>query len=349
MFKRKSIWGLACISIVMAIPCGAAERLQSPWDAAATPTDAGYKCPEAPHLARDLDVNSYYSDAHHSIVDEARKEAYEAGSEPFTNLARQIVKAADAYRTTGSRKAAECAITLLDTAAKDKVLTGRMMTGQAFYVQGWSLSAWAIGYLKVRESGAASAEQAAEITAWLKKLAEKNQDYYEGKRRNPHSDAHNNHLYWAGLAISAAGIAADDHRLFGWGINAYKEGVHDIASDGTLPMEMERAGRALHYHLYALAPLIILAELGESNGLDLYAEKHYAIKWLVERSIAGLLDPSFFVQRTGIKQDMPEKIGAGEIGWAKPYVRRFPDPQISALLAKITNLSYRTWGGLPPD
>jgi poly(beta-D-mannuronate) lyase len=45
-----------------------------------------------------------------------------------------------------------------------------------------------------------------------------------------------------------------------WGIDAYKHGVHDIQDDGTVPMESNRGQMALHYHLYALAPLIMLAD-----------------------------------------------------------------------------------------
>jgi poly(beta-D-mannuronate) lyase len=240
-------------------------------------------------------------------------------------------------------------ITLLDAAAKDKVLAGSMKTAQATYVQGSGLSSWAIAYLKVRGANAASYEESIEISAWLKKLAEENRDYYEGNGHNAHSDAHNYHLYWAGLAISAAGVASEDRKLFNWGMNAYREGAREITNDGTLPLEMQRAGRALYYHLYALAPLVMLAELGESNGIDLYAEKHHAIQRLVDRCAAGLQDPSYFVQHTGLPQDMPADLDAWEIGWAKPYIRRFPNANLSGLLSKAPNLSYATWGGLPPE
>jgi poly(beta-D-mannuronate) lyase len=327
----------------------AGDSLRSPWDVPVNTTGAPYSCPAAPHLSQDLAVDSYYSDEHHSIVDEARKRAYDAATAPFTDFSRAVVKAADDYRSTGNQRAAECVIALLDTAAKDKVLAGPMKTVQAIYVQGWSLSSWAIAYLKVRGAGAASYEENIEIAAWLKKLAEENRDYYEGKGHNPHSDAHNNHLYWAGLAISAAGIATEDHKLLNWGMNAYRDGARDITNDGTLPLEMQHAGRALYYHLYALAPLVMLAELGESNGIDLYAEKHRAIQRLVDRCAAGLQDPSYFVQHTGVPQDMPADLDAWEIGWAKPYLRRFPNASLSALLSKAPDLSYTTWGGLPPE
>jgi poly(beta-D-mannuronate) lyase len=327
----------------------AADTLRSPWDAPITSTEVAYNCPAAPHLSSDLDVDSYYSDEHRSIVDEARKKTYDEATTPFNDFSRAVVKAADSYRTTSSQRAAECVITLLVTAARDKVLAGQMKTSQSTYVQGWNLSAWAIAYLKVRGSGAAASEETAAITSWLRKLAEANRDYYERKTRNSHSDTHNNHVYWAGLAISTAGIACDDRKLFNWGMNAYREGVRDITNDGTLPLEMERATRALHYHLYALGPLVMLAELGHSNRIDLYGEKHHAIDRLVERCASGLQDPSYFTQHTGVPQDTSPQLEAWEIGWAKPYVHRFPNSQLSDLLAKAPNLSYTTWGGLPPE
>jgi poly(beta-D-mannuronate) lyase len=238
---------------------------------------------------------------------------------------------------------------LLDTAARDRVLAGKMLSGQAYYEQGWNLGAWAVAYLKVRGSNLSAPDQAKKITSWFKEMAEQNRDYYDHKSRNPHSDAHNNHEYWAGLAIAAAAVSCDDHKLFNWAMDAYKDGVRQITPEGTLPLEMNRAARALHYHLYALAPLVMIAEFGAANGLDLYAERDFAIKRLVSRSVAGLQDHTYFVRSTGEQQDLPDTIGGFEIGWAVPYVRRFPDPQISALLAQARTTGYTTWGGAPPE
>ena len=328
----------------------AGSPLQSPWDShPVSLTDAPFTCVAPPPLPRDLQIGGYYTDSHNSVINPEQKDEHDRIQKPITDFGRELAKAADNYRSTGSRTAAKCVIGLLEGAARLGVLTGKMMSSQAYYEQGWALSSWSIAYLKVRGSGLASPEQTKRITSWFKDLAEDNRDYYESKRGNPHSDAHNNHLYWAGLAISAAGVACDHRKLFNWGMDAYKEGVSKITAEGTLPAEMERASRALHYHLYALGPLIILAEFGEANGLDLYAEKNYAIKRLVARCVSGLQDPSYFVEHTGKPQDMPETIEGEEIGWAKPYARRFPDPEISALLEKARWLNYTTWGGLPPD
>ena len=126
-------------------------------------------------------------------------------------------------------------------------------------------------------------------------------------------------------------------------------GIDAIQPDGSLKAEMNRAQMALHYHLYALAPLIILAELGEANGLDLYAEDKGAIHRLVNFCLAGLEDPTLLQKRTGVAQVVTLPYGGSDIGWAVPYVRRFPNQQLSALIAKASWVRYTSWGGAPPD
>jgi poly(beta-D-mannuronate) lyase len=344
------IW-IALFATAFDAPAGDAP-LRSPWDSPwdnHPVTDAPFTCPAAPQLPHDFATNSYYTDSHHSIVDPALKKKYQDSVAGIEDFSRAVVKAADAFQTTGSRAAAECVASLLGSAAKQKALAGTMQSNQASYVQKWNLAAWAVAYLKIRDSGVGSNDQRTDITKWLEKLAEDSREYIEERRTHSGAhDAYNNHLYWAGFAVAAAAVASDDRGLFRWGMDAYKQGVHDIREDGTLPLEMDRGQMALHYHLFSLAPLVMLAEFGEANGVDLYAERDYAIKRLVARCVGGLEDPSYFQQRTGVAQVTEAEIGPGQISWAQPYTRRFPDPKISALLAKASRLNYTMLGGLPP-
>ncbi|HZD51118.1 MAG TPA: alginate lyase family protein [Silvibacterium sp.] len=328
----------------------AAGPLRSPWDGTRVKlTDATYACPAIVHLSPNLTTDRFYSDSKSSIIDPEKWKAYVATSGPYKALGDRIVDAADAFRTTGSRDAAECAIQHMQTAAKDGCFTGKMSSNQAYYVQGWVIGAIAIAYLKIRDSGLISTEQAHEILPWMVNVVRQTMDYYDTRRQKGTGDAENNHLYWAGVEISAAGIAANDRKLFDCGMDAYRVGVDQIQPDGSLPREMGRGQRALHYHLYALAPLVYLAEFGEDNGLNLYAEHDYALKKLAALSTQGLVNNSFFEKATGIAQDTPKgPPTAEEISWAKPYVVRFPDPAIESLLATAPSLSYMYLGGLPP-
>jgi poly(beta-D-mannuronate) lyase len=326
----------------------AAPSLRSPWGGHNVKlTGAAYSCAAIVHLSADLTTDRFYSDSKGSVIDPEKWKAYVASSGPYKQLGQRIVDAADAFRTTGSRDAAQCAIAQMDAAAKDGVFTGTMSSNQAYYVQGWVIGAIAIAYLKVRDSGLIQPDQEHAILPWVVTVAHQTVDYYDARRQK--GDGENNHLYWAGVEVAAAGIAANDRKLFDWGIETYHAGVAQIQPDGTLPLEMRRGQRALHYHLYALAPLVYLAEFGEDNGLDLYAERNYALKKLAVLSTHGLVDNSFFDKAAGIPQDLPNGPPAAEqISWAKIYVSRFPDPVISKLLDESSSLSYMYLGGLPP-
>lgn len=327
-----------------------AKPLHSPWDANPVKlTDASYACPTIVHLSPDLTTDRFYSDAKSSIIDPEKWKAYVATSGPYKDLGQRIVDAADAYRTTGSREAAECAIRHMEAACKDGVLTGKMSSNQAYYVQGWVIGAIAIAYLKVRDSGLISAAQSKQILRSIVNVVGQSVDYFDARRRKGTGDAENNHLYWAGVEVAASGIAANDRKLFDWGMDTYRVGVEQIQPDGSLPREMARGQRALHYHLFAVAPLVYLAEFGEDNGLNLYADRDYAVKKLAALSTQGLVDNSLFTKATGIAQDTPKgPPTAEEISWARLYISRFPDQQISQLLAKAPSLSYMYLGGLPP-
>ena len=337
-----------CLAVVFSTTC-VAQRLRSPWDGQTIKlTDAGYKCPDPPEFAKSLYAESYYTDEHHSIIDPTKKEAFEDATEAPTHLGQYVGLAADAYLQKGSRAAAQCAYSLLTAAAQAKAWSEKMPTNNATYEQKWLLSGTAMAYLKIRDSGVGSAEDDKLIQKWFAMLAGRIRDYVDDKRRNPNSDAWNNHLYWAGLAVAAAGVAANNKGDFHWGLDAYKTGASEIGPQGQLPRELARAGMALHYHLYALAPLVMLAELGEANGVDLYAEKNGAIDRLARLCEAGLQNPEIFAKATGVAQNVPDKISGFEIGWAVPYVKRHPDAQLSQWIAQAATVRFWQWGGLPP-
>jgi poly(beta-D-mannuronate) lyase len=331
----------------------AAEKpLRSPWDGkAVAASDAAYSCTPLPHLSSDLVTDGFYrlDDPTHSIIDPVRQAAYDKSSGQVKAVGQAIVRAADGYRISGSRQAAECAMNRIVAMANDRALSGWMSSGQAYYVQGWVAGAVAIAYLKIRDAGYVTPEQAGSVAKWLQGIGEQTKAYYSTRKTSGQGDGQNNHLYWAGVELAAIGVAANDSPDFDWAMAAYDNGVNQIRPDGVLPLEMARGGRALHYHLYALAPLVLLAEFGEANGLDLYAHADGAIHRLVNASVAGLRDPSPFEKATGVKQEVPKIVSGDQIGWAPPYVRRFPNPELTRLIKGSPSLSVYYLGGLPPD
>jgi len=328
-----------------------ASSLRSPWDVQrVTVTDAPYACPSLPTLPKDITATSYYSDAKKSVIDEAKKEAYDDAKAPFSQVSSKTAAAADAFRKTGSKAAAACVVSSLLQQAKADAMTGAMSSNQANYVQNWTIGALAVAWLKVREAKPATPEQLAVIDPWMKTVAKQVEAWFDERGRKPTTDSQNNHHYWAGFAVMAVGIAVDDRGLYNWGEGTYKDGVSRIDADGTLPLEMNRGQKALHYHLFALAPLVTMAEFGTVNGDDLYAYDHNKLHLLVTRTLAGVYDNTWFAKKAGVAQDTPGKSGlkSDEIWWVAPYQRRFPDPKIAALLEKTPRSPYLYLGGLPP-
>jgi poly(beta-D-mannuronate) lyase len=328
-----------------------ASPLRSPWDGKHVAlTQTAYTCAAVAHIAPDLVTDGFYrlDDPTHSVVDPALMEAYRKSSEPVKNAGMAIVTAADGYRTTGSRRAAQCAMTQILSLAQDHALTGKMSSNQAYYVQGWVAGAIAIAYLKIRGAGLATAQQSEMIATWMQSVGEQTRRYYDSHKRQGHGDSQNNHLYWAGVELAAIGVAANDRKDFYWAMATYDDGVDQIRPDGSLPLEMARGGRALHYHLYALAPLVLLAEFGEANHLDLYAHANGALHRLVKFSVAGVVDPAAFVQATGVQQELTKPLSGDQIGWAPPYLERFPNRTLGRLVKAAPSLSVYYLGGLPP-
>jgi poly(beta-D-mannuronate) lyase len=309
--------------------------------------DHPFPCPTPSHVSPNLASSGYYTDPHHSIIDPEEHEQYTRTVEPYQEVVKKIINAADAYQTTGSRAAAECAALLIDTAAKDRFLAGAMEGRQSYYVQKWLVGAIAIAYLKTRPSGVVSPAQSAEIVHWMKDVA--GQSIAFADPPNARHAQLNNHRYWAGLEVAAIGIAAGNQSFYKWGIGSAEVGISQIEKDGTLPLELDRAARALSYHLFAAGPLVMLAEFAGANDKDLYSSRNQALKRLVERAISGVTDPSYFRQKTGLPQEIPSWSAAVDYAWLRPYARRFPNAQMSAILAKLDSLNALYLGGLPPE
>jgi poly(beta-D-mannuronate) lyase len=341
---------LATIAVFLGLPAAvAAAPLRSPWDLHSVPvSEQPFSCPTPTHVSPNLTSSGYYTDSHHSIVNQEEQEQYKEVTAPYQEVVRKIIQAADAYQTTGSRAAAQCAASLIDAAAKDRFLDGVMNGRQSYYVQKWLVGAIAIAFLKTRPSGIVSPEQYAEIVRWLKDVAAQSMEFAD-PRNARHAPAPNNHRYWAGLEVATIGIAANNQSLWKWGIESGEIGIKQIQKDGTLPREMDRAARALHYHLFAAAPLVMLAEFAAANGKDLYEFHNQALKRLVERATSGVADPSYFRQMTGVEQEIPSWSSGVAYAWLQPYVRRFPNPAMAALLSKLDSLSALYLGGLPPE
>lgn len=275
-------------------------------------------CPPPPPPVRDLALPRFYADAEGSVVDPKALAAQRAAVEPLTQFLRHIVADADkALRrtsTAAATEAASCALSWIEAWARGDAWLGTMSTQQAEYQRKWDLAGVALAYLKVRPYATSAQRQA--IEPWLVLFADRARAFFDDARRK-----RNNHWYWLGLGMAAVGLAADSdrHRQMAHGI--YADAMRDIRADGSLPHELERKSRALQYHAFSLAPLVVMAELAALKGEDWHGEGNGALHRLAAFTARGLADPSHVAALAGAPQSLPVNPA---YGWRVLYETRFP-------------------------
>lgn len=259
-------------------------------------------CEAPPPAVRDIDANGYYSDSHHSIVDPALKARNEAAVKPVTDYLNAVAHAADAWSRSQDPAQARCALDWLASWAGQEALLGRMTTEQSYYTRKWTLAGLALSYARVQP--AAAQEQRRRIERWLLALADATM-----RHADAHKGIRNNHYYWEGLAVAATGAVTGDARSLAWGRRVFDDAMGQVQPDGTLPYELERGGRALAYHLFAAAPLVMLASI-----LDVQAAP---LDRLVALSVAAAADPSIMEKLAGVRQERQD----GVPGWIAIWQR----------------------------
>ncbi|MDF3030909.1 MAG: algL [Moraxellaceae bacterium] len=305
--------------------------------------DRRMNCPAPPApFTGPLDFPSKYegSGKARDVINEDAEARYKNLTRPMEEFEAGLTKLSDRY-VHGQAAAAQCALDWMQAWAKADALMGEAnMTGKA--VRKWTLAATAFSFLKIQDAPGLEARKMQSVRDWMVRVANTVID----EHNDIPQEKLNNHYYWAGAAVGAAAIATQDRELLDWALDAYRTSVAAIDKDGVLPREMARRSRALNYHIYALQPLVMLAEIGRVNGVDLYAERDCAICRLINRVAEGVRDPTFFAQRAGARQVIEANPDGRAMIWVAILARACPDDEkLMKLKAAYQPFSGRRLGG----
>ena len=290
-------------------------------------------------LARPIDyfviIPAFYQD----------RAGWRRASKPFFAFEAQATGFAADYVRTGSAAYAHCLLALLSSWAERHALLAfdyEGNHGQAWYAIQWSAATAGLAYSIVRSEPSLTDDRRREVEDWLAAVAT-HQIAYPG---NPISCC-NNHLYWRGLEAAIVGVVTRNDRLFQFGIHAYTAALRSMNADGSLPLEMERGRRALHYQNFAVLPLVFIAEIAARQGYDLYGlsvdgrDLHLAVHFL----LSAMDDPALLRRYTSDEQDLSFIDRRDELNWLEPYHRRFPGPETAKWLARLRPLAHAWTGG----
>ncbi len=315
-------------------------------------------CPAPPPPLRDLDGVPFYVDRNATRHDPALLAADNAAARPLNDWLDAIQRPTERWVALRDPAQAECAIGLIEAWAAQRALLGSF-NRQGGYRRKWTLAGAALAWLALRDAPAATPERQARIGAWMAEVAQEVRRHYDrpAPRGTGLSELRNNHMAWAGLAVGAAGVAAQDRALLRWGMQAGRTFLAGVTAEGAHPQELARGRMALHYHFFALQPSAALARLGAAAGEPFGAEELAALDRLARFSFAQAADPSRIAALAGAEQgmlDTPPRPWLSGGGGAGLEVWR-GDPVILAALAAHRPFRARwlgggvtlLWGGAP--
>jgi poly(beta-D-mannuronate) lyase len=188
----------------------------------------------------------------------------------YLKFEQAVTNGAGRYVATGDPAEAVCVANLLAQWAAANALLDYSYkeSSQAWYQVEWSLSSISLAWSVVQTDPAIPAAQRNAILKWMHKVTEY---MFDQDPRSDDTGHENNHAYWRALCATSVGILTSDEKLYRRGIAQYVRAIGQMNPDGSLPLEMARHENALHYQSFALAPLVMIAELASRQGIDLYS------------------------------------------------------------------------------
>jgi poly(beta-D-mannuronate) lyase len=282
-----------------------AEHLAGPFGQPGPAAPLSHRdCPTPPPPVMSLMSEPFYTDPAFSQPDPARLAADMEASRPLREWLAAIQRPTERWVALRDANEAACALRQIEAWAEAGALLGAF-NRQGGYHRKWALAGAAIAYLALRDSPAATPERQARIGAWMGAVAVPVAAFYERPPpRQPRgaSEVLNNHVAWAGLAVSAAGVAAGDRALLRRGVAFSEIFLAQVTPEGVHPQELARGRMALSYHLFALQAAAAQARIAEAAGEPLSPDARAALDRLARFTFAQAIDPARLNDLAGVAQ-----------------------------------------------
>jgi poly(beta-D-mannuronate) lyase len=351
--RQLSAFALAAFTTGDAATCyGAEPPLQPPFDRVVPTETTGFA--DSSKLADpivELDNRSRYDpqDPSRSTVDPEREREYERSVKPLREYCEGVVKLANRFTASGGKdlKSAGRVAGELKAWADAKALS-RIGSEAAQLNRATAVSALGLAYLQVSPAFDADNPDRRDVERWLRDTGYSiRADYSRGDLKR--TSRFNNHRYWAGLAAATSGVAAREQALLDWGVESAQVGLQQVTAEGALPLEILRGKRALGYHAYSVAPLVVLAEIDARNGRRLPRSQIDALHRLVRFTLDSMDDTKLMARLAGAEQEPlgeEEPFETHDVAWLEMYEVRYPGRSgWAGRLAEMRPLGSTALGG----
>lgn len=309
--------------------------------------EKGFACPAAPAPVTSLTYGSRYTDDSktRSDIDEASNAEVDKALKPVEQFINELIKMSNTALTDGDKARAGCVLDWLAAWADAGALTDLKTLNVQLSVPA-RYAGLAMALLQADVAGGLDAGKRGRVVAWLKQAAGAMIEFFDTEA--PTNASKNNLRAWAGLAAAAVGRLDGDTALLDWAKASLELVACQASPDGSLPLEMNRADKALNYQLHATAPLIVTADLLAATGYDGYAACGGKLAQIAAFSLRAIDDPAIVEAINGKKQTFQtgkQEIEPYMLAWVEPLLRHHPDAGIDAYVGDLRPLSHAKLGG----
>jgi poly(beta-D-mannuronate) lyase len=310
-----------------------------------------FDCPATPPPVIALDFGSRYAegDATRSQLDEDADRAADAALAPVEDFLRELTRMAGELHKDDTDRAAvaDCAMGAMAEWAEAGALSD-LRTDTAQLTLGSRLAGFALVTLQAAPHGTREGEVQA-VTRWLAGLTRGQMVWWEANA--PRNARQGNLRAWSALAAATVAGLADDPVARAWAAWSVDYILCTANPDGSLPQEMRRGKRALHYQLHALAPLTVAVLQLEQQGMALKDACDSALQRAARFALNDLATGEATRVASGEVQtffDGTDKLEEWHLAWLEAYVALFPDENrdsIAAFLEEDRPMNYSKLGG----
>lgn len=309
--------------------------------------EKGFTCPAAPEPVTSLTYGSRYTDESktRSDIDEASNAEVDKALKPVEQFIGELIKMSNTALVENDKARAGCVLDWLAAWADAGALEDLKTLNVELSIPA-RYAGLAMALLQAEAVGGLDAEKRGRVVAWLQAAAESMVAFFDGEA--PPNASRNNLRAWAGLAAAAIGRLDGDTALLEWAKGSFELVACQANPDGSLPLEMNRADKALNYQLHATAPLIVTADLLKATGYDGYAACSGKLLQIAAFSLRAVDDPALVEAISGKRQTFQtgkQQVEPFMLAWVEPLLRHHPDAAISAYVDDLRPLSHAKLGG----
>ena len=267
-------------------------------------------------------------------------------AQPFFAFEDAVTRLAGRWVVTGNERPAECLTRMLAKwSQKDGFMTFSFTqaTPQAWFAIESSLFAAGLAYSTVHDFAERELpEKAKQVENWLNAVS---REHISKRSLGP--SCCNNHFYRRALHAAINGVVTDDDELFQYGVAAIYSALHEANPDGSLPRELIRGTRAVHYQNYANIYLNMIAQIVQRQGYDIYdvTVKGRSLNTLANWAQDVVRHPSKIDKYVTDSQNLWFMDDPQYFAWMEVYVRDFDNEGMRTLLKPRRPTYNRSAGG----